>query len=175
MAELATDQNIFYSSILALAAQLDSLTRPTLSPIGAQVYEHMAPIYDTVNGLAGALDQDPSVVMFMLCLVASYPLGLVHRFVPTRFLRHLYSIIIGLFFCFFVFKWAALHAIVASLVPYLLLFLPGKTAVKLTWIWSFGYLALVYVIATKKTRYFDQLLLTRIFYLRKKKPCLSIN
>lgn len=133
-------------TVLSLAARISEHTAPTLSKIGAEVFTYSKPAYDVVDRIAGLTGQDASVVSFLLCILLSYPLGLLHRLIHNRILRHLYTIVLGVSFCFFVFKWLALHAFVTALVPYLFIrILPGRLAVPLAWIFGFGYLIAVYV------------------------------
>ena len=81
-----------------------------------------------------------------ICLIATYPAVLIHRFVlPGHKSRLVYSLFVGLFWAFFCFKWDALYYVVTGLLCYLTVwFLPTKQSPFLVILISFGILSYGY-------------------------------
>jgi hypothetical protein len=76
------------------------------------------------------------------CLIFALPMALLHRHVvPGTTARMVFSLLVGLFFVFFCFKWDALYFVVSGLVTYLIAaVVPSKYSPQLIILFSFGVL-----------------------------------
>ncbi|KAL9654984.1 hypothetical protein ABK040_008772 [Willaertia magna] len=110
-------------------------------PFGNVVYNLMDRLSE-VSGLpSGAL------LLIVLMLIGS-PLGLIQRYlIPKGFLNNLYSLTLGLTFCFLCFQWFTLHSIIPALLVYfIMLIAPGsKFSCLFSFLFCFSYLLIVHI------------------------------
>jgi len=79
---------------------------------------------------------------FLFCSFVAYPLAVVYSFLPpNRNLKHIFGLVIGVWFSWICFKWQTLHSFASAAGAYLIvnIFEP-KQAAKFTYIWAMGYL-----------------------------------
>src|SRR3989338_1586148 len=104
------------SYVLQLSGMIHNTTYPYTSMVSVPLTPIFAPFYDSIDNLAATLGLNGSGILYLLLLVASYPLAYINRFIPAGNLRHLYSLFWGILFSFIVFNTMAVHAIVMPLV-----------------------------------------------------------
>jgi len=84
---------------------------------------------------------------FLFCSFVAYPLAVVYSLLPpNRNLKHIYGLVIGLWFSWTCFKWQTLHSFGSAAGAYLIvnIFEP-KQAAKFTYIWMMGYLTVSHI------------------------------
>lgn len=134
--------NAVNAFILRQTDHLDALVRPYLDTVGVPLSHTFSPFYALVDRVDSHIHLTPSVIVFLMCTLVSFPLGLLHRKLPTGAVRHVFSAIVGLGFCFLTFQWMALHPIVCALVAYISIhLLPIRWSVKFTFVFCFAYLS----------------------------------
>ncbi len=125
----------FHEATVAHKTQIASILSP-----------YFAPFYSYVAQAENASGLDNALIMYLTFFVISYPLAFVHRNLPSGAPRHVYSLTLGLLFCFLMFQWQALNAVIVPIVALLIMyFAPRQQVQKITFVWSFGYLILWYV------------------------------
>ena len=82
-----------------------------------------------------------------ICLIATYVGVLIHRFVlPGTRSRVTFSMLLGIFWAFFCFKWDALYYVGTGMGTYLIVWmLPSKYSPVVVILFSFGVLSYGYV------------------------------
>jgi len=82
-------------------------------------------------------------IRFLFCSVLAFPLALVFLILPNRpVIKHLYSLLLGIWFGWVTMGYHILHSFVSSTVSYLLMvYLPPKLSSKFVFVWSMGYLS----------------------------------
>jgi len=76
----------------------------------------------SVDALAALVGfDDPLQFRYALCLLACFPLATIHKLLPNAQVKYTYSLLVGLFYCFFCFGWDTLHFVATSTGTYLLM------------------------------------------------------
>src|SRR3989338_1589350 len=134
------------SFVLNLDKSFHEATVPYKLQIASTLQPYFDPFYSYVAKAEDASGLDNSLIMYLTFFVISYPLAFLHRYLPRGAPRHVYSLTLGLLFCFLMFKWQALNAVIVPIVALLIMYLaPRQHVQKITFVWSFGYLILWYV------------------------------
>lgn len=120
--------------------------RHMMEPIGEPLHALFLPIYQLLYKIGGSIGLKEDQVIFVLMLLATYPLSLLYRLtlfktkLPKK-VKELYMLSIGLFICFFVFGYAGWHALVSALVSWVLMIIGGRRLSFLVFFWAWGYLS----------------------------------
>eukprot|EP01130_Rhizamoeba_saxonica_P001503 TRINITY_DN11356_c0_g1_i1.p1 TRINITY_DN11356_c0_g1~~TRINITY_DN11356_c0_g1_i1.p1 ORF type:complete len:478 (-),score=103.96 TRINITY_DN11356_c0_g1_i1:24-1457(-) len=102
---------------------------------------------EMLEGISADIGVPVDQLKVLIWLLASYPLGYFHRFIPGKFLRHAYILVFGLFCVLAVCGiWALVHTLFVSTVAYLLMkYLPRKLVPKSLFFLMFGYLSTYHI------------------------------
>jgi len=125
--------------------------RHMMEPIGEPLHTLFSPVYHLLYKIGGSLGLKEDQVIFVLMLLATYPLSLVYRLtlfktkLPKR-VKELYMLGIGLFICFFVFGYTGWHALISALVSWILMTVGGRRLSFLVFFWAWGYLSVTHMI-----------------------------
>ncbi|KAJ8767588.1 hypothetical protein K2173_018146 [Erythroxylum novogranatense] len=94
-----------------------------------------------MNSMAVAIGVSVPVLRFLLCFVATIPVGFLHRFVPSPIGKHIYAAGSGAILSYLSFGFSSnLHFLVPMLSGYASMFLFRPFCGVLTFILGFGYL-----------------------------------
>ena len=107
--------------------QLVSLATPAVSAlsqlswIGEATYVLKVPAIDAaVAPVADSMGMDLSLIKYMITLFAAYPLMVLFRFLPAKFLKHIMSAGVGVFFVQWVFGPDWIHSFIAATLTYVI-------------------------------------------------------
>jgi hypothetical protein len=101
---------------IGTAVHVGSVAAPYLAPIDVAVAPMQAFTYD----LAKQVGQDPATLRYLLVLAACYPLAIVFSLLRVPFLKHIFSLVVGVVGALFVFGSDIAHPVVASVIAYIL-------------------------------------------------------
>jgi hypothetical protein len=108
-----------------------------------EVVSHLWDFTDPIVDFFRSVIPIPDDMMRLsIVLFASFPAAAIYQlFLETAFVRMAYSLLIGLGFVFFCFKWEAIYFIATGLLSYLICaFIPTKQSPRLVLLLSFGVL-----------------------------------
>ncbi|KAL9651043.1 hypothetical protein ABK040_012787 [Willaertia magna] len=127
----ATGNEAFYSEMMIqLANQIYTLTKPFTETIGKPFQNHFyEPTISQLDKISSSIGIDISQFVYMMFLFLNFPLALLFRkVIPNGTAKHLLSVVIGLFYCFFTFHWQTLHALFIALINYIwIVIFPNKS------------------------------------------------
>ena len=110
--------------------------------IGHSTYVLKVPGVDAaIAPVADGMGMDMSLIKYMICLFASYPLMAVFRVLPSKFLKHVMSAGVGIFFVQWVFGPDWIHSFLSAMLTYFICALgPRKSVGKLSFLVVLGYM-----------------------------------
>lgn len=110
--------------------------------IGHQSYVLKVPAIDAVlEPVAADMGMNISLIKYMITLFAAYPLMGLFRLLPSKFLKHVMSAGVGIFFVQWVFGPNWIHSFLAAAMTYFICLLgPKKSVGKLTFYSVLGYM-----------------------------------
>lgn len=121
---------------------LDSLYQ-IFQPFGQPLYEQFEPVYKMIDYASNVTGINVPSLIYLTYFVLSIPFAMLHRKLPTGSARHLYSMTIGFIYCFFAFRWGALHSVITALIGYfIMVFFPYQIQHKMTFVIIFAYLTI---------------------------------
>jgi len=90
------------------------------------------------SGVGFPIDQ----FKFILCLLASFPLAIIHKAFSNVVVRHVYAIVVGLFFGWLLYGSTLYHSFLSSTILYLLVrAIPSSPLLPtLAFVFSMGYM-----------------------------------
>ncbi|BDA41335.1 Lysophospholipid acyltransferase 2 [Coccomyxa sp. Obi] len=93
------------------------------------------------------------MLRFAISFVASVPVGLLFKFVPTVKGRHIYAIITGFALLYYPFGNGVLHLLVPSILTYLVMLQVRENSATLSWVINFAYLIACHVAASSGSKW----------------------
>ena len=94
-----------------------------------------------MDSMAGAIGVSVAVLRFLLCFLATIPIGFLWRLVPGRLLKHIYSAGTGALLSYLSFGFSSnLHFLVPMLLGYASMVFYRPRCGILTFFLGFGYL-----------------------------------
>jgi len=96
----------------------------------ATLPDPLVPLDQWVARLSPQIGFEVDIMRFLLCMVGSFPLALIHRELPNiPLLKHLFTALAGMFMGWFSFREEIFHTYVVAFFTYLLVLLNGRSSV----------------------------------------------
>eukprot|EP00741_Cyanophora_paradoxa_P001233 tig00000471_g1190.t1 len=120
----------------------DSATRRRARPQWGAM-EFIDPHFDALSKIAGfPVDQ----VRYVACLLLAYPAAGIHKLLPSATVKHIYSIVVGLFFGYLCLREDIVHSFAVALGSYFLVKLgPARYSHVLVMMFALSYLSVSHI------------------------------
>jgi len=107
----------------------------------ADDFAQPAVLHETVESLSATSGVSAEELRFFLVLISAYPIGLTWRALPTATMKHLFSVVLGIWILQFVVGYQWLHVVIPSLVSWFAMRIAGPRARWFVSLFALGYLA----------------------------------